>query len=165
MSESRTPMYDLDRDASDLGDFYTAHVDAMTREKLHAKSDIAAELAFRDQRIERLELALAEAEELLSTVINSNDIGGAWFERTEAALATIQELRERRAMTKEEFKARWESNDTGGGITFEDIANCAQAWGLFRTPRIHQIDHVRHRVLKAANCVDADEFAPEESHE
>lgn len=28
-------------------------------------------------------------------------------------------------MTKEEFKVRWESNENGGGITFNDIANCA----------------------------------------
>lgn len=43
--------YDLDRDLPALGDFYTAHVDAMTREKLHSKSDIAAELAHRDREI------------------------------------------------------------------------------------------------------------------
>ena len=66
-------------------------------------------------------------------------------------------------MTKDEFKKRWESNDNGGGITFDDIANCAVAWGLFRTPRTSQIDVVRYRVLKAANTIDAEEYAPEES--
>ena len=65
-------------------------------------------------------------------------------------------------MTKDEFKQRWESNDNGGGITFDDIADCAVAWGLFRTPRTSRIDVVRYRVLKTANTVDAEEYAPEE---
>lgn len=47
--------YDLDRDPVALGQHYINHVDAMTREKLHSKADIAAELAYRDQRIEELE--------------------------------------------------------------------------------------------------------------
>lgn len=65
-------------------------------------------------------------------------------------------------MTKEEFKQRWESDDEGGGIDFDDIADCAKAWGLFRTPRISRIDLVRYRVLVAAGTVDAEEFKPEE---
>jgi len=63
-------------------------------------------------------------------------------------------------MTKEEFKVRWESDDNGGGITFEDIANCAEAWGLYSTPRIKPILRVRYAVLKAANTNDAEEFNP-----
>ncbi len=53
-------------------------------------------------------------------------------------------------MTKEEFKQRWESNNEGGGITFSDIADCAEAWGVCRTPRIHHILMVKNRVLRAA---------------
>ena len=64
-------------------------------------------------------------------------------------------------MTKEEFKQRWESNDNGGGITFDDIADCAVAWGLFRTPRTSSIDLVRYRVLVAAGTADAEEFKPQ----
>ena len=56
----------------------------------------------------------------------------------------------KQAMTKEEFKIRWESNADGGGITNEDVANCAEAWGLYRTPRIHPIREVVDSVLKAA---------------
>lgn len=63
-------------------------------------------------------------------------------------------------MTKEEFKKRWESNDDGGGITFDDIADCAIAWGIAATPRIRPIQHIRYAVLKAANVVDAEEFNP-----
>jgi hypothetical protein len=68
-------------------------------------------------------------------------------------------------MTKDEFKQRWESNDNGGGITFDDIADCAKSWGLFRTPKTCRIDVVRYRVLKEANTVDAEEYAPEDSDE
>jgi len=64
------------------------------------------------------------------------------------------------AMTKQDFKARWESNDSGGGITFDDIAECAKAWNLFSTPMVAQIDKVRYAVLKAAETVDAEDFAP-----
>jgi hypothetical protein len=64
-------------------------------------------------------------------------------------------------MTKDQFKVRWESDDNGGGITFDDIADCAIEWGLFKFPRTSRIDVVRYNVLRAANCVDAEEFKPE----
>lgn len=53
-----------DRDIVAQGDFYIAHVDAMTREGLHSKSDIAAELAHRDAEIERLNRQLDTAADL-----------------------------------------------------------------------------------------------------
>lgn len=43
-----------DRDAMALGQRYIDHVSAMTTEGLHAKSDIAAELAWRDLQIDRV---------------------------------------------------------------------------------------------------------------
>lgn len=52
-----TNLYE-ERDHLALGDDYLRHVDAMTREGLHAKSAIAAELAYRDARIRQLEAAL-----------------------------------------------------------------------------------------------------------
>ena len=61
-------------------------------------------------------------------------------------------------MTKEEFRRRWESGDDGGGITFDDIAECAKDWGLYSTPRIHDICDVRRAVLKAAGTNDWQEF-------
>ena len=65
-------------------------------------------------------------------------------------------------MTKDEFKKRWESDDNGGGITFDDIAECAVAWGVCATPKVRPLDEVRYRVLKAAGTNDCEEFAPEE---
>ena len=56
------------------------------------------------------------------------------------------------AMTIEEFRERWDSDENGGGITFDDVADCAVAWGLFATPRIHDINKVRDAVVKAAGC-------------
>ena len=70
-----------------------------------------------------------------------------------------------KTMTKEEFKDRWEYNVSGGGITFNDIADCAKAWGLFNTPRICRIDKVRYAVLKAADTDDCEEWLPEEEEE
>lgn len=43
------------RDAEALGELYARHVAAMTAEKLHDKGDIAAELAWRDMEIDRLQ--------------------------------------------------------------------------------------------------------------
>lgn len=42
------------QDAEELGEFYFRHLDAMTTERLHSKSDIAAQLAWRDRELERL---------------------------------------------------------------------------------------------------------------
>lgn len=63
-----------------------------------------------------------------------------------------------RYMTKTEFKSRWESNETGGGITWNDIAECAKAWGLFYNPRIADMYKVRLAVLKAAKTNDWEEY-------
>ena len=43
------------RDIEQLDDYYMVHIDAMTVEDLRSKSDIAAELAFRDKRIAEFE--------------------------------------------------------------------------------------------------------------
>jgi len=63
-------------------------------------------------------------------------------------------------MTKDEFKQCWESDDDGGGLTFDDVADCAKEWGLFKTPRTARIDVVRYRVLVAAGVADAEDYAP-----
>lgn len=69
------------------------------------------------------------------------------------------------AMTKSEFKKRWESAAQGGGITFDDIAECAKAWGVASKPRIMKMDEVRYLVLKAAQTNDAEEYNPENVYE
>lgn len=57
-------------------------------------------------------------------------------------------------MTKEEFKTRWDSNDEGGGITFDDIAECAVKWGLYSKPKIHPMNEVSKAVLEKAGVSD-----------
>lgn len=66
-------------------------------------------------------------------------------------------------MTKEEFKKRWESDDSGDGITWDDIANCAISWGISSKPRTKPMDDIRYQVLKAAGTNDCEEFAPGEA--
>lgn len=53
-------------------------------------------------------------------------------------------------MTKAEFKQRWDSDENGGGITGDDVADCAKAWGLFHTPRIKPMGTVIQAVCRAA---------------
>lgn len=61
-----TKRYDLNRDAQALGQTYCDHVMAMTAEGLHEKSDIAAELAWRDEQIKALAYRL---DDLLKRMI------------------------------------------------------------------------------------------------
>lgn len=65
------------------------------------------------------------------------------------------------AMTKNEFKRRWESGPDGDGITFEEVAACAKEWGLSGTPMIRPMAEIRYKVLKAAGTSDAEEWKPE----
>lgn len=58
------------------------------------------------------------------------------------------------AMTKEEFAKRWDSGADGGGITFDDIADCAVAWGLIERPKVHDINTVAHLVVEASGAKD-----------
>jgi len=50
-------------------------------------------------------------------------------------------------MTEQEFIDRWNSDDEGGGITFDDVADCAQKWGLIQRPRTRPMEIVLARVL------------------
>lgn len=52
--------------------------------------------------------------------------------------------------TKEEFKRLWESDANGGGITMEDVADCAVDWGLYVRPKCCRMDYVLYDVCKAA---------------
>lgn len=80
------------RDAMSLEPHYSRHVSAMTTEHLRAKSDIAAELAFRDKRIAELEMLARDviaAELTLCTthdIFDSNDLLGTALRALAAAL-------------------------------------------------------------------------------
>ena len=56
------------------------------------------------------------------------------------------------SMTKDQFAARWDKDDDGDGITVDEIAECAQEWGLFATPRIHPIRVVIAAVVKESGA-------------
>lgn len=61
--------------------------------------------------------------------------------------------------TKEEFKMMWESEDCT--ITFEDVADCARAWGISSHPTTKHMDSMRYKVLCAALIDDAEEYRPQ----
>lgn len=62
------------RDKCAQRDYYTRHVDAMTGEGLHAKGDIAAELAHRDIEIDRLKTICSAAYCALLRGISDNEL-------------------------------------------------------------------------------------------
>ena len=70
-----------------------------------------------------------------------------------------------KVMTKEEFKKRWESSYDGGGINLNDIADCAEAWGIASCPRTMPILLVRYLVLKAAGTNDCEDYEVENFNE
>lgn len=55
-----------------------------------------------------------------------------------------------KVMTRQEFAERWSSDENGGGITWDDIAECAKAWGLCSKPKTMEMNKVRELVLQAA---------------
>ena len=55
-------------------------------------------------------------------------------------------------MSKEQFAQRWDSDDDGGGINFDDIADCAVAWVIYAVPRIHPIHDVKDAVVTASGA-------------
>lgn len=55
-------------------DNYAKHVSAMTGEQLHSKMDIAAELAYRDNEIDRLKEALFDYANTIDTLVDSGHI-------------------------------------------------------------------------------------------
>lgn len=57
-------------------------------------------------------------------------------------------------MTKQEFAKRWDSDDEGGGITFDDIAECVVAWGVCPHPRSRPVDEVAKLVVAASGAND-----------
>lgn len=68
------------RNLEALGSAYTYHLDAMTRENLHRKSDIAAELAYRDLEFSRIsqkfnhkKKKLTKANKILSQLRKTKD--------------------------------------------------------------------------------------------
>lgn len=63
------PLY-AERDIEKLEPFYSCHVHAMTAEGLNGKSDIAAELAYRDAKISHLEHLLADENERYDLEVN-----------------------------------------------------------------------------------------------
>ena len=60
------------------------------------------------------------------------------------------------AYTKEEFKKLWESDEDGGGITYDDIVDCAKEWGVSQTPRTQQLQRIVYQVCLAAGVNEED---------
>jgi len=58
----------------------------------------------------------------------------------------------KKVMTKEEFRVRWDSDERGGGITYNDIAECAIAWGINSYPRTAPIDLIKKLVVKVSGA-------------
>ena len=62
--------------------------------------------------------------------------------------------------TKEKFKELREANEYGSDITFNDIIECAVAWGISCDPRTRPLDEITYKVLKAAQVNDAEKYNP-----
>lgn len=65
-------------------------------------------------------------------------------------------------LTKTKFKTRWESGPSGGGITFDEVADCAIAWGISSRPKTQAMGLVLYKVLLAAGVKGAKKYKPKE---
>lgn len=61
-------------------------------------------------------------------------------------------MAKKKPMTRAEFARRWDSGDDGGGITGDDVAECAKAWGLCAYPRTTPFDRVLRMVVLASGA-------------
>ena len=64
-------------------------------------------------------------------------------------------------LTKDSFKRLWESDDNGGGITMENVADCAIEWRITSRPRCMEMGRVLYLVLRAAETEDAEDYNPD----
>ncbi|WP_447881603.1 hypothetical protein [Serratia fonticola] len=97
-----TKQYD-ERNAMALGDYYGRHVHAMTVESLHAKSDIAAELGYRDKRIDELNVKLFDQSILLDAAISR---AAATEKREKHANASIDVLTAKNAELQQRLSGK-----------------------------------------------------------
>jgi hypothetical protein len=67
------------RDTEALAEHCLAHLDAMTREQLHDKSAIAAELAWRDARIAELEAIVAKLPKTADGMPVVPQVAHVWY--------------------------------------------------------------------------------------
>ena len=63
--------------------------------------------------------------------------------------------------TKEEFKRLWETDEYVPAPTYDDIADCAKAWGISSCPRTRPINEITYKVLKAAGVSEAEDYNPD----
>ena len=56
------------------------------------------------------------------------------------------------AMTRDQFAARWDKDEHGDNISVDEIAECAQAWGLYAAPPTHPIRVVLAAVVKESGA-------------
>lgn len=124
MSEGKR--YDSERDIMEMdraGNYYCRHVSAMTREALHSKSDIAAELGWRDMQIDQLKAdneaykklhdwLKAENERLANCLRNANE-SAEKFERDWYLVSD-----ERDTLLKQLDEARELLNDSRNKINY-----------------------------------------------
>ena len=83
----------------EAGDYYIRHADAMTREGLHSKGDIARELGYRDMMLDRardeLEQVTAQRDALSNTVSMQDDLLNQYNEGLEQMRGLLRAARER----------------------------------------------------------------------
>lgn len=78
------------RDTEELGEHYFCHVEAMTAEGLYEKSDIAAELAYRDMVIDGMLKVFKEVDKWAATVHGYTHETAPMFREVRAQIQKVE---------------------------------------------------------------------------
>lgn len=148
---NNTKQYD-ERNALSLGNYYSRHVHAMTVESLHSKSDIAAELGYRDKQIDELNAKLFDQSILLDAAISRAE---ATKKREKHANASIDVLTAKNAelegRLQQPIKLRsriFEMMNVGGGhsiqvVSVKAVKQIIRAAGF----KVAEVDEIKQEVL------------------
>lgn len=106
------------------GNYYSRHVSAMTGEGLHDKSDIAAELAWRDERIDELAAHVERVREASVGLHNLMTVAGSSAEHY--LYKMFDALEERPETSLARLKAQWQAD------ALQELYNQYQGVGMIR---------------------------------
>jgi len=103
------------------GDFYGNHVMAMTAEQLHSKSDIAAELGWRDMQIANLKEQLTATTNSITNAQEALKSAGIEADTVQAGVMELALMRDKMAAVARDFASTIAWADDVGALSMTEL--------------------------------------------